>query len=54
MWNCIDRQGSWKNEPSSLQGKQAGISKAVSVANTKSKKKPVVQQGMQMGDIELF
>lgn len=49
----IDRQGSWKNEPS-LQGKQAGVSKAVSVANTKSKKKPVVQQGMQMGDIELF
>ena len=31
-----------------------GISKAVNIAKTKGKRKPVVQQGMQMGDVELF
>ncbi len=33
---------------------QAGISRAVNMAKAKNKKKPVVQQGMQMGEIELF
>jgi hypothetical protein len=31
-----------------------GISSAINAAKAKSKRKPVVQQGMQMGDIELF
>lgn len=52
----IDRQGNWKKkvgkEP--LHTIHEGISKAVDVAKIKSKRKPVVQQGMQMGDIELF
>lgn len=33
---------------------QTGISRAVNMAKGKNKKKPVVQQGMQMGEIELF
>lgn len=33
---------------------QTGISRAVNMAKAKNKKKPVVQQGMQMGEIELF
>lgn len=32
----------------------AGVSRAVMVANAASRAKPVVQQGMQRGDIELF
>ncbi|QOJ22767.1 MAG: hypothetical protein HRU78_03115 [Gammaproteobacteria bacterium] len=52
----IDRKGSWKEntEKNALDAIQEGISKAVEMAKTKSKRKPVVQQGMQMGDIELF
>lgn len=51
-----DRKGDWRNdsEKKTLHTIQEGISKAVNVAKTKSKRKPVVQQGMQMGDIELF
>lgn len=53
----IDRQGSWKENAgknSLVTTMQEGISKAVNMAKTKSKRKPVVQHGMQMGDIELF
>ncbi|MER0171013.1 MAG: hypothetical protein DU489_10480 [Nitrosomonas sp.] len=52
----IERQGSWKENASknTLGTIHEGISKAVNMAKTKGKKKPVVQQGMQMGDIELF
>ena len=52
----IERQGSWKENASknTLGTIHEGISKAVNMAKTKSKRKPVVQQGMQMGDIELF
>lgn len=52
----IDRQGNWKKKvgEESLHTIHEGISKAVGVAKIKSKRKPVVQQGMQMGDIELF
>lgn len=50
----IDRQSNGKGEKISLRGVHEGISKAVNVANSKSKRKPVVQQGMQMGEIELF
>lgn len=50
----IDRQVDWKNEQTPLLDKHKGISKAVSAANNRTRKKPVVQQGMQMGDIELF
>lgn len=51
-----DRKGDWRSssEKKTLHTIQEGISKAVNVAKTKSKRKPVVQQGMQMGDIELF
>ncbi|MBY0483165.1 hypothetical protein [Nitrosomonas sp.] len=52
----IDRQGNWKKKvgEESLHTIHEGISKAVDVAKNKNKRKPVVQQGMQMGDIELF
>lgn len=52
----FDRQGGCKNksEKKTLRTIQEGISKAVDLAKTKSKRKPVVQQGMQMGDIEFF
>lgn len=52
----IDRKGSWKEKAgkNAFDAMQEGISKAVEIAKTKSKRKPVVQQGMQMGDIELF
>lgn len=52
----IDRKGVWKEDAgkNALGAIQNGISKAAEIAKTKSKKKPVVQQGMQMGDIELF
>lgn len=52
----IERQGSWKENASknTLGTIHEGISKAVNMAKTKGKRKPVVQQGMQMGDIELF
>ena len=52
----IDRKGSWKENAgkNAFDAMQEGISKAVEIAKTKSKRKPVVQQGMQMGDIELF
>ena len=50
----IDRRSDWKGKEISLQGIHEGISKAVNVANSRGKRKPVVQQGMQMGEIELF
>ncbi len=50
----IDRQSNWKSRNTTLQAINEGVSKAVNMANAKSKRKPVVQQGMQMGDIELF
>jgi hypothetical protein len=50
----IDRQIAWKGQEKSIDEIHAGISKAMKIANTKGKRKPVVQQGMQMGDIELF
>lgn len=52
----VDRQSNWKKKigKESLHTIHEGISKAVDVAKIKSKRKPVVQQGMQMGDIELF
>ncbi len=50
----IDRQSSLKDQERSIEEIHAGISKAMKVANSKGKRKPVVQQGMQMGDIELF
>lgn len=50
----IDRLSNWKDRNTTLQGIHEDISKAVNMADSKSKRKPVVQQGMQMGDIELF
>lgn len=50
----IDRLSDWKGRHTTLQGIHEDISKAVNMASSKSKRKPVVQQGMQMGDIELF
>lgn len=50
----IDREDNWRNGKAALHTIHEGISKAVTLAKTKSKRKPVVQQGMQMGDIELF
>ena len=50
----IDRQSNWKSGKVTLRAIHEGVSKAVNMANTKSKRKPVVQQGMQTGDVELF
>jgi hypothetical protein len=52
----VDRRGNWKKKvgKESLHMIHEGISKAVNAVKIKSKRKPVVQQGMQMGDIELF
>lgn len=52
----IDRQGSLqgKAEKRSLNSTHSSINKAVNEVKNKGKKKPVVQQGMKMGDIELF
>lgn len=52
----IDRQGNWKKRvgEESLHTIHEEISKAINEAKIKSKRKPVVQQGMQMGDTELF
>lgn len=50
----IDGKENFNNECTSLQAKHQKISKAVSAANIRIKEKPVAQQGMQMGDIELF
>jgi hypothetical protein len=50
----IDRQNSRKKGEAMLLTIHEGISHAVNMANTKNRKKPVVQHGMQTGDIELF
>lgn len=50
----IDGKENFNNECTSWQAKHQKISKAVSAANIRIKEKPVAQQGMQMGDIELF
>jgi len=50
----IDRQSSRKDHEKSIDQIHSGISKAIKVVNSKGKRKPVVQQGMQTGDIELF
>lgn len=50
----IDREDNWRNGKAALHTIHEGISKAVNLAKTKGKRKPVVQQGMQMGDTELF
>lgn len=54
----IDRERNWKEnvDKNAFDAIQDGISKAVKIAKSKNKnkRKPVVQQGMQMGDIELF
>jgi len=53
---CIERQRGWRENvgKNTLDTIHEDVSKAVNMAKTKSKRKPVVQQGMQMGDIELF
>ncbi len=50
------QQSGWRknSRKKALCSIHAGISKAITEAKSKSKRKPVVQQGMQMGDIELF
>lgn len=52
----IDRQGGLqgKAEKRALNSTHSSINKAVNEVKNKGKKKPVVQQGMKMGDIELF
>lgn len=52
----VDRQGNRRKRigEESSHTIHEGISKAINEAKNKSKRKPVVQQGMQIGDIELF
>lgn len=47
----LDRQHDPERD---LHAIRTGISKAVGVATVDRKRKPVVQQGMQMGEVELF
>lgn len=52
----IDRQSGWrkKSNKKTLNRIHEGISEAVALTKSNCKRKPVVQQGMQIGDIELF
>lgn len=52
----VDRQSGWgkTSNKKMLKRVHEGISEAVAKTTIKSTRKPVVQQGMQMGDIELF
>lgn len=52
----VDRQSGWgkTSNKKMLKRVHEGISEAVAKTTSKSTRKPVVQQGMQMGDIELF
>ena len=50
----VDREDNWRNGKTALHTIHEGITKAVNIAKTKNNRKPVVQQGMQMGDVELF
>ncbi len=47
----LDKERSCRENPGEIQN---NLSTVVSTVRTESKKKPVVQQGMHMGDIELF
>lgn len=53
---CFDRQDDWQGETEkkTFDSIHSGVSKAVKVVKNKSRDKPVVQQGMQMGDIDIF
>ncbi|MDP1557316.1 MAG: hypothetical protein Q8K59_05695 [Nitrosomonas sp.] len=50
----IDRKSNSGSRGKSLDEIHHGISKAVVAAKEKNKRKPVVQQGMGMGEVELF
>lgn len=50
----VDKEDNWKNEKIALHTIHEEIIKAVNSVKAKNNRKPVVQQGMQMGDIELF
>jgi hypothetical protein len=50
----MDRQCDWQGKKNDVEEIQQRISKAVLIAKTLSSQKPVVQQAMQKGDIELF
>lgn len=50
----IDRQHEQHHAERSMRETHAVISKAVGIATADRKRKPVVQQGMQMGEVELF
>lgn len=52
----VDRQSGWgkTSNKKMLKRVHEDISEAVAKTTIKSTRKPVVQQGMQMGDIELF
>ncbi|MDH5479424.1 MAG: hypothetical protein OEX11_01505 [Nitrosomonas sp.] len=50
----VDRKLDLKAQKKSVDEINAKITHAITVANSGTKKKPVVQQNMQMGDIELF
>ncbi len=52
--NILDRQHDQKNTERSIGEVHAEILKAVGTATADRKRKPVVQQGMQMDDLNFF
>jgi len=50
----IDRHSSWQGKDKNMTNIHEGISKAVQITRSRGKQKPVVQQAMHRGEIELF
>lgn len=50
----IDRHSNWQGKPKNMTDIHEGISKAIEITRSRSKQKPVVQQAMNKGEVELF
>ena len=50
----IDRHSNWQRKEKSVADVHRGISKAIQITRSRNKEKPVVQQAMHKGEIELF
>jgi len=50
----IDRHSNWQGKEKSVADVHRGISKAIQITRSRNKEKPVVQQAMHKGEIELF
>ena len=50
----IDRHSSWQSKDKNMTDLHDSISKAIQITRPRSKQKPVVQQAMHKGEVELF